>query len=438
VTAPRALLISATASGQGKTSVTVALARKLVRAGQRVRVFKTGADFLDPLMLEQSCGYPVYVLDLWMVGAAQCRQLLHSAAQEADVVLVEGVMGLYDGTPSSADLAREFGLPVLAVIDVRAMAQTIGAVAVGLRDFGPVSLAGVIANGVAGPGHARMLSEALGSIPLMAQLPRLPDALPERHLGLVLPAEVDDLDSRIGTLADSLMIDAEQWERLGYTELTKPATLRSPVAELAPDKLPLAGRTIAIARDAAFAFVYPANVNCLQRLGATITVFSPLADEPVPASASSLWLPGGYPELHGERLSNALRFQRSLQKAHESQLPILAECGGMMVVTDAMLDTEDRRWPMAGLLPGVTRMHAGLKAIGLQGWRTAQGELRGHTFHHSSLASPIDETARTVCHPSGNPGECIYQRGSLTASYFHAYFDSCPAAVSTLFGGEGH
>jgi cobyrinic acid a,c-diamide synthase len=318
------------------------------------------------------------------------------------------------------------------------MAQTIGAVAVGLRDFGPVSLAGVIANGVAGPGHARLLREALGSIPLMAQLPRLPDALPERHLGLVLPAEVANLDALIGTLADSLMIDAEQWERLGHTELQEPATPPSPGAEPARDKLPLAGKVIAIARDAAFAFVYPANVNCLQRLGATIRVFSPLADEPVPASASGLWLPGGYPELHGERLCNALRFQRSLKDAHEAQLPILAECGGMMVVTDAMLDTDERRWPMAGLLPGVTRMHAGLKAIGLQGWRMAQGELRGHTFHHSSLASPIDETARTICHPSGNQGECIYQLGSLTASYFHAYFDSCPAAVSALFGGAAH
>jgi cobyrinic acid a,c-diamide synthase len=431
-------MISAPASGQGKTSVTAALARKLVRAGQRVRVFKSGADFLDPLMLEHACGFPVYVLDLWMVGTAQCQQLLHGAAQEADVVLVEGVMGLYDGTPSSADLAREFGLPVLAVIDVRAMAQTIGAVAAGLRDFGPVSLAGVIANGVAGPGHARMLSEALGSIPLMAQLPRLPEGLPERHLGLVLPGEVDGLDALIGTLADSLMIDAEQWERLGHTALAEPAMPRSPGVDRQPDRLPLAGRTIAIAKDEAFAFVYPANVNCLQRLGATIRVFSPLADEAVPASASGLWLPGGYPELHGERLSNAQRFQHSLRDAHEAQMPILAECGGMMVVTDAMLDTQDRRWPMAGLLPGITRMHMGLKAIGLQGWRTAQGELRGHTFHHSSLATPIDETARTTCHPSGHPGECIYRLGSLTASYFHAYFDSCPRAVSTLFGGADH
>jgi cobyrinic acid a,c-diamide synthase len=426
--ARRALMISAPASGQGKTSVTAALARKLVRAGQRVRVFKTGADFLDPQILGRACGYPVYVLDLWMVGAAQCRRLLHSAAREADIVLVEGVMGLYDGTPSSADLAREFGLPVLAVIDARAMAQTIGAVALGLRDFGPISLAGVIANGVAGPGHARMLSEALGSIPLMAQLPQLAAGLPERYLGLVIADEVDDLDSIIDALADGLLIDAEQWERLGQWEMAEPQAS-------APGKPVLAGKTIAVARDAAFAFVYPANINCLQHLGATISWFSPLADEPVPAAASGVWLPGGYPELHGETLSNALRFQRSLKKAHEAGLPILAECGGMMAVTDALLDSQDRRWPMAGLFAGETRMHAELRAIGLQGWRTALGELRGHTFHHSSLASPIDEIARTVCHPSGKQGECIYRLGSLTASYFHAYFDSCPEAIGALLAG---
>ena len=434
--ARRALMISASASGQGKTSVTAALARKLVRSGQRVRVFKTGADFLDPMILERASGYPVYVLDLWMVGAAHCRRLLQNAALEADILLVEGVMGLYDGTPSSADLARQFRLPVLAVIDVRAMAQTIGAIAMGLRDFGPVSLAGVIGNGVAGPGHARMLADALGSIPLMARLSHLPGALPERHLGLVAADEVDNLESIIDALSASLIIDAEQWERLGQWGMAEPGEFGSPRPEAAAQLL--AGKTIAIARDAAFAFVYPANVDCLQQLGATISWFSPLADDPVPAAANGVWLPGGYPELHGEKLSNALRFQRSLKQAHEAGIPILAECGGLMAVTDALLDIQDRRWPMAGLFPGITRMHSALRAIGLQGWRTPAGELRGHTFHHSSLASPIDEAARTVCYPSGSAGECIYRHGSLTATYFHAYFDSCPDAVCTLFGGADY
>jgi cobyrinic acid a,c-diamide synthase len=436
--AQRALMIAAPASGQGKTSVTAGLARKLARSGQRVRVFKTGADFLDPLILARASGHPVHVLDLWMGGAAHCWRMLQSAAREADILLVEGVMGLYDGTPSSADLARQFGLPVLAVIDARAMAQTIGALAMGLRDFGPVNLAGVIGNGVAGPGHARMLADALGSIPMVAQLPYLPVALPERHLGLVAADEVDDLESIIDALADNLVIDGKQWERIGPWEMTEPGQFASPAPELTTAKQPLAGTTIAIARDLAFAFVYPANVDCLQRLGATITWFSPLADEPVPAAANGVWLPGGYPELHGERLSSALHFQRSLREAHDAGVPILAECGGMMAVTDVLLDLQGRRWPMAAIFPGVTRMHAELRAIGLQGWRTPHGELRGHTFHHSSLASPIDEHARTVCHPSGNPGERIYRHGSLTASYFHAYFYSCPAAVCALFGAAAH
>jgi cobyrinic acid a,c-diamide synthase len=440
--ATRALMISAIASGQGKTTVTAALARKLLRAGQRVRIFKTGADFLDPLMLARACGQPVYVLDLWMVGAEQCGRLLRLAAAEVDVVLVEGVMGLYDGTPSSADLAREFGLAVLAVVDARAMAETVGAVALGLREFGPVSLAGVVANGVAGPGHARLLADSLGETPLMAQLPLQGRFLPERHLGLVAPDEVADIDAQIDALADGMIVDAEQWEKLDRWRIpgagdppAPPAQPAPPDSQARPGHLPLAGRIIAIARDAAFAFIYPANVDCLLRLGATLEWFSPLADEPVPETASAIWLPGGYPELHGEVLSNAVQFQRSLKKAHESGLPILAECGGMMVVTDALLDTKDRRWPMAGLLPGVTRMHAAITAIGLQAWNTAQGELRGHTFHQSSLASPIDEAARTVRHPSQTAGECIYRHGSLTASYFHAYFDSCPEAVGALFAG---
>ena len=186
----RAVLISAIASGQGKTTVTAALARRLTRAGQRVRVFKVGADFIDPLMLERACGSPVHVLDLWMVGIEGCRQLLTEAARKADIILVEGAMGLYDGDPSGADLARAFGIPVLAVLDVSAMAQTVGAVAMGLRDFGPTLLAGVIANGVASPRHGEMVEAALRQIRLLGSMPRHNSPLPERHLGLVLPAEV--------------------------------------------------------------------------------------------------------------------------------------------------------------------------------------------------------------------------------------------------------
>jgi len=178
------------ASGQGKTSVTAALARKLARQGKRVRVFKCGPDFFDPMLLERASGAPVRSLDLWMVGHELCRSQLAQAAAEVDVILIEGVMGLYDGTPSSADLSREFGVPVMAVIDAVAMAQTAGALVHGLRDYGPVEMARVIANRVASEGHARMVAASLRDIPLFATLPRQAKSLPERHLGLVLPGEV--------------------------------------------------------------------------------------------------------------------------------------------------------------------------------------------------------------------------------------------------------
>src|ERR1700754_1210157 len=202
-----ALFISAPASGQGKTTITAALARHHRRAGRRVRVFKTGPVFLDPMILERASGTPVLSLDLWMVGEAACRELLAQAAAQADLILIEGVMGLYDGTPSSADLAAAFGVPVVAVISAKAMAQTFGAVAFGLAHYrDDVPVRGVFANRVGSPRHAQMLEEALppglkwmGSIASAADI-----ELPDRHLGLHQAAEIADLDKRLDKAADAL------------------------------------------------------------------------------------------------------------------------------------------------------------------------------------------------------------------------------------------
>jgi cobyrinic acid a,c-diamide synthase len=444
VNAP-AFLLSAIASGQGKTTATAALARHHRLKGRRVRVFKAGADFLDALILERAAGQAVHVLDVWMVGEEECRRLLRAARSAADLVLIEGVMGLYDGTPSSADLARAFDLPVLAVIDVSAMAQTIGAVAMGLRDFGPVRLAGVIANGVASAGHAAMVSAALREVPLVATLPRLPSSLPERHLGLVPPADSADIEAQLESLGRSISIDERAWDAATRAATARdtarqdpPAPAMSPSYEpsrSAAHEPPLAGRLVSIARDAAFAFLYPANVDCLEALGARVCFFSPLADEPVPPAADAVFLPGGYPELHAEPLSAAHKFQDSIRAAHERSVPILAECGGMMALAESLGDTQGRQWPMAGVLAGYTRMQPRLAALGLQAWGTAFGELRGHTFHYSTFDTPLEGSARTRAYPGDAPGETIYRCGSLTASYFHAYFPSCPPAVAALFGG---
>ncbi|MDQ1835171.1 cobyrinate a,c-diamide synthase [Massilia scottii] len=422
----RVLLVAAVSSGQGKTTVTAALARALVRRGQRVRIFKCGPDFIDPMLLERASGAQVGSLDLWMVGREQCRSQLAAAALEADVILIEGVMGLYDGTPSSADLAREFGLPVMAVIDASAMAQTAGALVHGLRDYGPVEMAGAIANRVASKGHGAMVAASMRDIPLIAILPRQTKTLPERHLGLVLPSEVQDVDGLLDLLADQLEFDDAAWAQLRSTRIDLTARVEAPAALLA-------GRTIAIARDAAFAFLYPANLDTLRALGATLAFFSPLADDAVPAQADAVYLPGGYPELHGETLAGAARWRASIRAVHAAGMPILAECGGMMALADSLADQAGTVWPMAGLLEGSVTMQARIAGLGSQGLETPHGLLRGHTFHYSRLETGVAPKAHTVRHPSGASGEAVYRAGSLSASYFHAYFPSCPAAVAALF-----
>jgi cobyrinic acid a,c-diamide synthase len=425
----RMALVSAVASGQGKTSLTAALARRLRNDGLTVSLFKTGADFLDPMVLARASGAPVHTLDLWINGVASCRRMLAEAAQSADVVLIEGVMGLYDGAPSTADLARLFGLPVILVIDASAMAQTAGALALGLRDYGPVKLAGVIANRVAGSGHAAMVAASLRDIPLLGSLPRQEQGLPERHLGLMTPGEMPDLDASLDRMARELSLDASAWAAWPRTLIE--STQAAPMPAL------LHGKTIAVARDAAFAFLYPANLECLAALGATLRFFSPLASQPVPPDADALYLPGGYPELHGEALGLAEAWRRSVREAHRSGMPIWAECGGMMALCDAIADHSGRTWPMAGILPGTAIMQPGLAGIGSQALDLPQGELRGHTFHYSRIADGPAPAGHTRRHPSGTEGEALYRIGSLAASYFHAWFPSCPAAVAALFSRDG-
>ncbi|UTY56488.1 cobyrinate a,c-diamide synthase [Massilia sp. erpn] len=422
----RAMLLAAVSSGQGKTTVTAALARKLVQQGQRVHVFKCGPDFIDPMLLERASGAPVKSLDLWMVGEDACRQQLAQAAREADVILIEGVMGLYDGTPSSADLSRTFGVPVMAVIDAGAMAQTAGALVHGLRDYGPVQMAGVIANRVASPGHAKMVAASLRDIPLFATLPKQARSLPERHLGLVLPGEVADLHTLLDELAAQLDFNQQAWDSQPLVELDLPPTPQ-------PQRQHLQGKTIAIARDAAFMFLYPANLETLQALGARLEFFSPLADEALPPHADAVYLPGGYPELHACALAAAGKWTASIRAAHAAGLPIVAECGGMMALADMLCDSEGREWPMAGLLPGRVEMQKRLAGLGAQALPTEQGPLRGHTFHYSRLTTDTTPVAHTVKNPSGLQGEAAYQIGSLHASYFHAYFPSNPEAVAALF-----
>ena len=421
-----ALLLSAPASGQGKTTVTAGLARYHRNQGRKVRVFKTGPDFLDPMILERASGQPVYQLDLWMVGERDSQALLYQAAQEADLILIEGVMGLFDGTPSSADLAALFGVPVLALINAHAMAQTFGAVAYGLAHYRPgLPFAGVLANRVAGPGHADLLAESLPpDLRYFGWLPRDGEiALPDRHLGLVQAAEIIDLETRLESIA----------VRIARTELAKlPPPVSFPGTTLEPPAQLLKGVRIGIARDTAFAFLYPANLDTLRALGAELAFFSPLADTELPM-VDSIYLPGGYPELHLDTLANNASMRESLRRHHQAGKPLYAECGGLLYTVESLADKEGHRAPMLGLLPGHAALQSKLAGLGMQAVELPEGELRGHTFHHSRLETPLEPLAHGRRQRDGRSGEAVYRAGRLTASYLHLYFAGNPAAAARLF-----
>ncbi|XAH26260.1 cobyrinate a,c-diamide synthase [Xylophilus sp. GW821-FHT01B05] len=428
-----ALLVAAPASGQGKTTVVAALARLHSRAGRRVRVFKCGPDFLDPYWLALASGAPVHALDLWMNGEADCAARLHAAAQEADLLLVEGAMGLFDGTPSAADLARHFGLPVLAVVDAGAMAGTFGALAFGLQHYRPgLRWAGVLANRVASPRHAQMLQDGLREpADWLGALPRgTAWALPERHLGLVADLPKADALARLDAAADALV--QTPLGRMDGAALAAWATDFPAVPQPAPAPL-LRGRRIAIARDAAFAFIYPANLDCLRALGAELAFFSPLAGEALPR-CDAVWLPGGYPELHLPALAGADATRESLRAHIDAGRPLWAECGGMMALMNTIVDAEGQAHPAWGLLPGTVTMGRRLAALGPQQLALPAGTLRGHTFHYSTLATPLPVAGHTQRPGKAEQGEALYAQGAVRASYFHAWFASDPVAAASLFG----
>lgn len=441
-----AVLVAAPASGQGKTTVACALARLHARAGRRVRAFKCGPDFLDPHWLALASGHPVHNLDLWMTGEADIRQRLAQAAAEADLIVVEGVMGLFDGEPSAADLAQRLGLPVLAVIDASAMAGTFGALAFGLQHFRPgLPWAGVLANRVAGERHAGMLRDALGARPGDAAAPSwlgavMRDAcfeLPERHLGLTVAAELPDALARLDAAADALAAtELGRMDDLALQRWRVPLaadTVGTPAAAASVPRL-LTGHTLAVARDAAFCFLYPANLDLLQAMGAELRFFSPLADEPLPV-CDAVWLPGGYPELHAATLSAATRCRDSLRAHVQAGRPAWAECGGMMLLFDTLVTQDGTAHAGWGLMPGTVSMQARLAALGPQRLDTPVGSLRGHTFHYSRTETPLPPAAHAVAVRGGaaGQGEAVYRHGSLAASYFHAWMPSAPAASAGLF-----
>ena len=387
--APTGLVIAAPQSNSGKTLVSLGLARALSQRGIAVRPGKSGPDYIDPQFLARAAGHGCLNLDAWGMGETRLKVLARAHAGDSGFLIVEGVMGLYDGAfgggGGTADLAVRLGLPVVLVIDCAHLAQSVAAIAEGFFGFrGDVAFAGVVLNRVASDRHETMLRDALAArgIACLGAI-RRDDRLtvPGRHLGLVQPDEIADIDPLIAAAAEAVA-DGIDLEAL----LARAGTLSGAEGSR---RLPPLGQRIAIARDKAFGFLYRHWLADWHNAGSEVTFFSPLADEAPDPRADAVFLPGGYPELHGSQLAAATRFQSGLVAARDRGALIYGECGGYMVLGQALTDANGMTHQMAGLLPHqshIDRPHRilGYRLLRHQGPLPFARALSGHEFHYSS------------------------------------------------------
>ena len=439
----RGLLIAAPRSGSGKTTITLGLQRALVRRGLTVRGLKCGPDYIDPAFHAAATGAPSANLDSYAMTDRLLGRIAGEAVGAADIVIAEGSMGLFDAVPgpeghtgASADIAALTGWPVILVIDVSGAAQSAAAVALGCKAYDPrIRVAGVILNKVASARHERLVRQGMDRVglPVLGALPREASLiLPERHLGLVQAGETADLHARLDALAEAVAAAIDLDAVIAAAgETTLPAETGRDAPPLSPP-----GRRIAIARDAAFSFVYPHVEAGWRAAGAELVPFSPLADEPPPEDCDACWLPGGYPELHAGTIAAADRFLDGLRRFAETR-PIHGECGGYMVLGRTLTDADGATHAMAGLLSVETsfakrKMNLGyrravLEADGPLG--PAGTVLTGHEFHYASIvAQGEDPPFAIVSDPHGSPPAATGSRcGRVTGSFFHAIALATPA-----------
>ena len=366
------VVVAGTASGVGKTLVAAGLIGALRKRGLAVQPFKCGPDYIDPGWHGFAAGRPCRNLDPWMLGETAMRKSFVRGCEGADVAVIEGMMGLFDGARfdrsahSSADIAAKLGAPVLLVIDIAAAARSAAATALGFARFDPaLPVAAVALNRAGSEGHARGCAEAIAEVaglPTLGWLSRSPAlALPERHLGLQLAAESDRRAAVLSAATDAV---AEHFDLDALLDLARSA---SPLAGHAPGARPVTpgnGPILAIARDAAFSFYYEDDLDLLAAEGVRLVPFSPVAGEGLPAGASGVYLGGGYPELFAPQLAANGALWREIGALHARGAPIFAECGGFMALTEALVDGDGVRHPMAGLVPGAVRMTSKLAALG--------------------------------------------------------------------------
>jgi cobyrinic acid a,c-diamide synthase len=471
------ILVAGTSSGVGKTTITMGLIAALARRGWQIQPFKAGPDYIDPTYHSLAAGRPCRNIDTWMVSPDRALALFHKATQNVDAAVIEGVMGLFDGFSyedeqgSSAQIAKLLNSPVLLVLDVGKMARSAGAIAIGYTNFDPeLPLAGFILNRCGSTTHyqgVKLAVENATGRPVLGWLPK--DAnlhIPERHLGLVPTDERGELREFIGHAAHlieqyfdldkilSLAASSSTQPELGHSKPCSQTEFGNKV-ELTHSQTPFgneiagetefrlqqappspAGTQIAVARDAAFSFYYEDNLDLLREAGAEILFFSPQADPDLPPDIDGLYIGGGFPEMHAAQLAANTSLKQAIRRAHAAGMPIYAECGGLMYLTEAIIDLEGRRHPMVGLVPGLAQMQPHLMSLGYRIVESPTGNFllpqglaaRGHEFHWSSWQSPAASPAWLIRPRQGHEAVKAdgYAAANLLASYVHLHFGYNP------------
>jgi cobyrinic acid a,c-diamide synthase len=451
------ILIAGTSSGVGKTTITMGLIAALRRRGLRVQPFKAGPDYIDPTYHTLAAGRPCRNIDTWMTPPAWVAAQFARLSAAVDVAVIEGVMGLFDGfsysddTGSTAQIAKLLGTPVLLILDVGKMARSGGALALGYTRFDPaLNVAGFILNRCGSVGHyegVKLAVEQATARPAVGWLPKEADLhIPERHLGLVPTDERGELSAFIHRTADLI----EHHFHLDLILSLASETPPPPSIHHSSFIIHHSSLLLAVARDAAFSFYYEENLDLLREAGAEIVFFSPQTDAGLPPGTSGVYLGGGFPELFAAQLAANEPMKESLRQAHGAGLPIYAECGGLMYLTEGIVDLEGRRYPMVGLVPGETRMQNRRAGLGYRVVESPGGNFllpagvttRGHEFHWSTWTPPPGQDAPAWRVYSRDIADAArqdvpfradgYARGNLLASYIHLHFAHNPQLAANF------
>ncbi len=441
------LVLGGTSSGVGKTTITAGLIAALKERGHRVQPFKCGPDYIDPGYLALAAGVPCHNLDSWMLSPEAMIELFIHSARDGDMAIVEGVMGLYDGRNglgsigSTAEIAKWLSAPVILVVNVAGMSESAAAIALGYRQLDrAVDIAGVILNQVASPSHLRLVTEAIekrAAVPVVGYLPQKAKlSLPERHLGLVPTAESEELNKFLERLRRQIeaTIDVAR-----IIQLAEGAQAMPPPKErrLFPKKREPVLAAIAVARDEAFNFYYQHNLDLLESWGAEIKYFSPLNDRRLPPDVQGVYIGGGFPEVYAAELSANTEMKNELTRAISSGMPCYAECGGLMYISQGIIDFNGNRFAMAGLLSGWAEMQKRRQRLGYAVAEVARDSilarrgqrLRGHLFHWSRRPGPVrDQAAYRILEPKEQlEGFVTGPDSNILASYLHLHFGSEPS-----------